>query len=159
MAQEHSQGKPEGIPSKKQLSHEEEMELRQSTIAEAMKLWHSKAETYRTAPLEYKYLADKRRRSGVYPLNLVPRAVLKEYPYIEFFYCLDEVSAREYLGWLSTSELVILLNNIVEMVELNPAYIGITRKNIELRYFANRGLRDTYCCGLRINHRNKTNDD
>lgn len=153
MAQELSQ-ELQGVPigdlknlteRLKALNHPSRDEERRSeTIQEALKLWQTYAETYRTAIIKYKFLANERRKANITPLLTVSEKILKEYPSIRLFRCLDETSAREYLDSLDLMSLIIETRMISESVQFNYAYRTVVNKVIEFSY-RQKNPKSSYC--------------
>ena len=117
---------------------------RSDAIEEALRLWRSHAETYRTAIFRYKFLAAERRRLKITPLATVSERVLKEYPNIPLFFCLDETSAREYLESLDLATLLNDVRSIDTQIQFNYAYRTIVVKAIEFCY-RQKNPKASYC--------------
>lgn len=127
----------------------EDEELWEESFTTAMQLWEDFAEGYRTAIIEYKFLAAERRKAKICPIYTVPKGIINEYPVIEFFFCLDEVSAREYLRDISAEELPPRTMNLLDIIETNHAYNSIVNRVKEFRYLQKNGYgRRCYCYGL-----------
>ena len=115
----------------------------------AMQLWSDFAEGYRTGIIEYKFLATERRRAKICPMHTVAKSIISEYPDIDFFFCLDETSAREYLRDIAVEELPARVSRLVDLIEVNHAYRSITAKVKEFRYWQKIGYnKKRYCNGL-----------
>ncbi|MBR6505634.1 hypothetical protein IKT18_02255 [Candidatus Saccharibacteria bacterium] len=147
MTQEHLQ-EVEEIRRNKFFESPEDEELWEESFMTAMQLWEDFAEGYRTAIIEYKFLAAERRKAKICPIYTVPKGIISEYPYVQFFFCLDEVSAREYLRDISVEELPARTMNLMDLVETNHAYNSIITRVKEFRYLQKRGKHKSYCYGL-----------
>ncbi len=127
----------------------EDEELWTESFTTAMQLWEDFAEGYRTAIIEYKFLAAERRKAKICPIYAIPKGIINEYPVIRFFFCLDEISAREYLRDIRAEELPARTMRLLETIETNHAYNSIVTRVKEFRYRQKHGYGKTcYCYGL-----------
>jgi hypothetical protein len=125
------------------LSKEEKERVK--IMAEAMELWYVHARTYRTAIIEYKFLIEERRNTTPRPkcINAIPGTVLKDYPDIQLFNCLDEISAYTYLKSFDLKTLKTVVNTIKNQVK-SYSYVTVTQRLIDFRCWQ-RNPKRTYC--------------
>ena len=109
-----------------------------SLIEEAIELWATYAETYRTTIYRYLFLIDwkveacsgsKKRRVG-----RIPKYILDAYPELPLFQFVDRFTTINWLEKLRSSEIRYMINMTRYELECNHAYRTVSERISELAY-------------------------
>lgn len=112
---------------------------RESLISEAIGLWETYAETYRTNMYRYLFLAtwrkEVRKRHEKRAPGFIPMYVLDAYPELPLLEPLDEFAVRENLNKLSVSGIRYMINTTRYELECNYAYRTVSERIFDLTYY------------------------
>lgn len=124
-----------------------------SLIEEAIELWTTYAETYRTAIYRYLFLIDWKAEacSGNKKLRVgrIPKYILDAYPELPLFQYVDKGTTKIWLKTLRASEIRYMINMTRYELECNHAYRTVSERITELAYeMAHLGERNCHTFGV-----------
>ena len=111
---------------------------RESLEEEAIVLWQTYAEAYRTNIYRYLFLLTwrkevRRRREKL--LSYIPRYILDAYPELPLLKLLDEGAVREELSKMNDSNIRHMIKTTRYELECNHAYRTVSERIRDLTYF------------------------
>lgn len=90
---------------------------------ETLKIWRRNSKNFRTLPIEYQILLEKKRELKITPIRPVNKSVLTEYPVVPFFELPDEDAAmRQIDKWAEDEVLDIMLDDLKDLLKTNQPY-------------------------------------
>lgn len=124
-----------------------------SLIEEALELWATYAETYRTTIYRYLFLIDWKAEacSGKKKTRVgrIPKYILDAYPELPLFQFVDKCTTRNWLEKLRSSEIRYMINMTRYELECNHAYRTVSERITELAYeMAHFGERNCHTFGV-----------
>ena len=109
-----------------------------SLIEEALQLWSTYAETYRTTIYRYLFLIDwkdeLKQRNKKIRVGIVPKYILEAFPDLPLFRFVDRDSAKIWLEKMSTSEIRYMIMKTRYELDYNHAYRTVSARIVELAY-------------------------
>ena len=111
---------------------------RNSLIDEALTLWSTYAEIYRTTIYRYLFLidwkAELQKHDKKIRVGRIPKYVLDDFPDLPLFQFVDRDTTRIWLEKMSASEIRYIINRTKFELEFNHAYRTVSSRIIELSY-------------------------
>ena len=106
---------------------------RDELVRQAMTLRDVHGATWATNIATYETLLEIKRSKGIYPLNMIKKSELTQYPKIHFMEIKDKKSAEEYLRTMNVEQIFHLISDIETALD---SYIYITVRNRIMDYRA-----------------------
>lgn len=106
---------------------------RDELVRQAIALWSVHSATWVTNVSTYESLLEIKRTKGIYPLNMIKKTELAQYPKISFMEIKTEDEAREYLLTMNAEQIFRLIGDIETALN---GYIYVTIRNKIMDYRA-----------------------
>ena len=108
-----------------------QLKTEHKTVREAMELWATHGERYRTNISRYNTLLDRKRQLGIKPLKRLTKQVLKEYPDLPFLRIAKREDALEFLYSMRISDVRAMIRHINYELNFNYSYNTICSRIID----------------------------
>ena len=110
----------------------------ESLIEEALQLWSTYAEIYRTNIYRYLFLidwkAELQKRNKKIRVGRIPKYVLDDFPDLPLFQFVDRDSTKNWLEKMSASEIRYIIIRTKYELDFNHAYRTVSARIAELTY-------------------------